>query len=167
MKKILYPTQSQVPAIFGNPTGSDGNSSPVWEAKNLVYIRPPFKMAMGDIPITRIRIHKLVADSLLEVLNEIWDKCSKDQNIINLHHYNIFSGSFNYRSKRGKSSLSMHAYGVAIDFDAPHNGMGDITPGFLPDSIIVKAFEEHGWTWGGRWSGRSIDGMHFQYPRVD
>jgi hypothetical protein len=33
---------------------------------------------------------------------------------------------------------------------------------FQDSSLIVQAFEAEGWVWGGRWSGRSIDAMHFQ-----
>lgn len=48
----------------------------------------------------------------------------------------------------------------AIDLNPETNGMGrdgDMAPG------IVKVFESHGFTWGGRWSGRSKDPMHFQF----
>jgi hypothetical protein len=54
---------------------------------------------------------------------------------------------------------------VAIDFDAPENQMNDTTPLFKKDSIIVMAFEDAGWTWGGNWS-KGVDAMHFQYPTV-
>jgi hypothetical protein len=159
-------TQAECIQYLGNPTGADGNANPAWESENLGFLIPPYKMKMGDIKITRIKFHKKLIPSLAEVLNEIWEKCGKDQRIIEEYNYHIFSGSYNYRPKRGGRSLSMHAFGAAIDFDAPNNAMGDSTPEFLPDSIIVKAFENHGWTWGGRWSGRGVDGMHFEYPRV-
>ena len=160
-----HPTQSQCLQIYGNPVGYDGNASPQWEAKNLVYVVPPYEMYMGSIRIRKIKVHKKVAESLQGVLNDIWEKCGKDQNVINKYKYNVFSGAYNFRNKRGAASLSMHAFGVAIDFDAPDNQMNDTTPLFKKDSIIVTAFESAGWTWGGSWSS-GIDAMHFQYPTV-
>jgi hypothetical protein len=35
-------------------------------------------------------------------------------------------------------------------------------PGRMPESI-VQTFRDFGFTWGGDWSGRSRDPMHFQY----
>jgi hypothetical protein len=70
---------------------------------------------------------------------------------------------------RGGSSLSTHAFGVAIDIAAPWNALGK-KPGynkhsFTEKSLIVQAFEAEGWVWGGRWERRP-DGMHFQAARI-
>lgn len=159
-------TQQQLKQVLGDPTGKDGDASATWESNNLVYITPPFKMKMGDIPITRIRVHKLVAKSLMEVLNELWDKCNKSQAEIDRLHISRFSGAYNYRLKRGGSSLSLHAFGAAIDIDASNNAMGMIKSFFKVDNLIVKTFEKHGWTWGGRWSRK--DSMHFEKcPKIN
>lgn len=161
----MIPKQSECDAFYGNPRGNDGNASSSWESKNLIYIVSPYQLWMGDIKINRIKIHKKCADSLIRVMSDIWQQCGKDYEKIKALNYHVFSGAYNYRLKRGHSSLSMHAYGCAIDFDAPHNQMGNHSPAFHADSIIVKAFEKEGWTWGGRWVN-STDGMHFQYADV-
>jgi hypothetical protein len=54
---------------------------------------------------------------------------------------------------------SQHAYGAAIDIDAPANGYGDTTPAM--DPRVVEVFERHGFLWGGDFL--IPDGMHFEY----
>jgi hypothetical protein len=54
---------------------------------------------------------------------------------------------------------SQHAYGAAIDIDAPANAYGDTTPAM--DPRVVEVFERWGFIWGGRFL--IPDGMHFEY----
>jgi hypothetical protein len=54
---------------------------------------------------------------------------------------------------------SQHAYGAAIDIDAPTNAMGDTTPAM--DPRVVEVFERWGFNWGGDFV--ITDGMHFEY----
>jgi len=60
----------------------------------------------------------------------------------------------------------MHSYGCAIDLDAPRNFFHEQHPHFSDIPQVVDAFKNEGWVWGGDWSGRSKDGMHFQAARV-
>src|SRR4249919_2164313 len=53
---------------------------------------------------------------------------------------------------------SQHAYGAAIDINAPENPYG-ATP--TMDPRIVQIFERHGFLWGGDFL--IPDGMHFEY----
>ena len=152
-----WPKQSECAKRFGNPF------EPGWAAKNIVRVTPPFPMAMGDIPIPSIQINKIAADSLSRVLTRIWDLCDHDIGKVKAGHCDCFSGSFALRNMRGLGQVSMHAYALAIDLDAPHNPLG-AAPGrtfYTPDSVVVKAFKAEGWIWGGDWSGRR-DAMHFQ-----
>jgi hypothetical protein len=55
----------------------------------------------------------------------------------------------------------MHAWGLAIDFNARDNGYGVIPK---MDLRIVEIFEKWGFSWGGWWS--VPDGMHFELERV-
>ena len=71
--------------------------------------------------------------------------------------FNTFDGVLNKRRKRGGSSLSTHAFAVAVDFDASLNPMG-AKPKMAPE--IVALWKRSGFFWGGEW--RSPDGMHFQ-----
>ena len=66
--------------------------------------------------------------------------------------------------------LSMHSWGIAIDFDPQHNRMGG-TDGAThgPSKLrkhprFIEVFKEAGWTWGGDF--RMKDDMHFQRARI-
>ena len=161
-----WPLQSQCDAFYGNPRGRNGQASGQWEKANLVRIAPPFKMQFAGKPVTSISVNKKCAESLGRVFAAIWEASGHDQKKIDEWGVSVFSGSYNYRLKRGGNSLSMHSYGCAIDLDAPRNGFHDLHPHFADIPQVVNAFKAEGWTWGGDWAGRSKDGMHFQAARV-
>jgi hypothetical protein len=94
------------------------------------------------------------------------------------------TSAFNDRKVLGTASVSMHAYGVAIDINpvqnpylerirgvltiAPKSGAGYVArkplrPGMAES--IVSVFARHGFsTWGGRWHS-AADYQHFQIDR--
>jgi hypothetical protein len=57
--------------------------------------------------------------------------------------------------------LSMHAWGLAIDFNSRDNALG-ATPQM--DPRVVEVFKRWGFDWGGDW--RRPDGMHFELARI-
>ncbi len=85
--------------------------------------------------------------------------------------------SFNYRVKVGKTELSAHATGRALDINPLQNpyisGALSLPPDarydpnapgtLLPDGIAVGFLESRGWTWGGRWTTLQ-DFHHFEKP---
>lgn len=171
-----WPKQRECDAFYGNPRGRSGAVvSPSWYKANIVMVdKLPFRMHMGAIPITRIAMHRKCAGATREWLDIVWKNAGRDQRTIDLWGMSVFSGSFNYRPMRGGEALSMHAYGCAIDFDAPRNGLGDRTPNFARwRKEIVTPFLKLGGVWGGDWDGdgdsldeRRCDGMHFQFARL-
>ena len=78
----------------------------------------------------------------------------------------------------GPPQWSVHAYGEAIDVNdvqnpyvdgsavippagAAYEDRSDVRPGMaVPGAILVEAFAEVGWQWGGRWT-QSPDYQHF------
>lgn len=72
-----------------------------------------------------------------------------------------WDGCFNIRKKRGRRSLSLHSFGIAIDVNAAWNGFGKI-PTLSPE--FVKCFLDAGFDWGGYW--KRPDGMHFQLAKL-
>lgn len=85
-------------------------------------------------------------------------------------HAAHISGTFSFRPIAGTERKSAHAYGIAIDV-APE--LSDYWRWREPRAdpprsyrnrmplAIVRAFEAHGFIWGGRWS--HYDTMHFEY----
>lgn len=63
--------------------------------------------------------------------------------------------------KGGSMRWSMHAYGLAEDWNAGSNAYGE-EPAMAPE--VVGCFAESGFEWGGLWS--TPDGMHFQLPWI-
>jgi hypothetical protein len=70
-----------------------------------------------------------------------------------------YAGCYAPRRIPSSGSLSLHAYGLAVDLNASRNGQyrrGD------QDPRLVRAMERHGFTWGGRWP-TAPDPMHFEW----
>lgn len=89
-------------------------------------------------------------------------------------------GTFNWRKIAGTQRLSMHAFGIAIDFKLPGSlgrywrwDLGRLNHGhkqngypleILQDKAwnhVVNIFESHGFIWGGKWW--HYDSIHFEY----
>jgi hypothetical protein len=75
------------------------------------------------------------------------------------------SGTFNWRSIAGTDRLSAHAFGIAIDLNADAadywRWSDDRAWRHALPPEVVRAFEEEGFIWGGRWY--HFDTMHFEY----
>lgn len=77
------------------------------------------------------------------------------------------TGAYCYRTIAGSRTLSLHSFGIAIDVNWSDNpmlrGHKPLTSGDTNikirtyDSPVVRAFQNHGWGWGGRYG----DYMHF------
>lgn len=169
---LNWPTQRGCDEFYGNPRGVGGAVvSQKWYAENIVFVKPLWKMSMGEINITRIPFHKKAAPVLEAIFDEILQTRGLAE--IKTAGLDLFGGSFNYRPMRGGTALSMHAYGCAIDFDPARNGLGDKTPYLFKFPSIRAIFAKYGAVWGGDWNGngdtldeRRCDGMHFQFARL-
>lgn len=153
----MWPSQSNVSSFYGKPDGTA-----TWEAANLVSIIPPFRVTYDGKPVRSIRIHRKCAASLRRVYASIWEAYDHDQTALDETGFTKFGGSYNFRKKRGGNSLSMHSYGCAVDHDPAANAMGNPSPSFATHPLILAAFAREGWEWGGDWTGKSRDGMHWQ-----
>ena len=132
-----------------------------WAARSLITVDAPAPMFYGADPVRRIYCHRAIADELLETFHEViaaglWRVIQN------------YSGCYVFRLKRNGTRLSMHSFGAAIDFDAPHNMMGTALErttigGTKEGREVVDIFEARGWTWGGRFP--TPDAMHFQWAK--
>ncbi|HZP87971.1 MAG TPA: M15 family metallopeptidase [Burkholderiales bacterium] len=136
---------------------ADGDRpDPKWEAQFMVSAQMPFAMPLDWAPAqttSKIRCHKLIAPLLQAVFAEIVAQSLQGS-------VKTYGGGYCWRMKRGQAKPSTHSWGIAVDLNARTNAMG--TAGDM-DPKLVTLFERYGFTWGGRWSGRCKDPMHFQY----
>ena len=118
------------------------------------------RMFDAEFPIEQMRVTRL---------DEVDDHPTGDYNE---------TGSFVCRPAVGSDNWSMHAYGLAIDVNPFHNPYlkGDLVIPELASTytdreevrrgmifagdVVVEAFAEIGWEWGGNWNTLK-DWMHF------
>ena len=153
-------TWSEWLEVYGDPRGAEGRPDERWMRDNLISVLSPFPWRLSwdlDIVVNYLQVHRKVAESLLDALEEMWDVQGED---ILTRDENRWGGCFNYRSKRGIEALSTHAFGAAMDIN-PHVAPF-LAEGHQPQ-YIVDAFVKRGWTWGGSWERR--DDMHLQAGR--
>lgn len=155
-----WPLQRDCISFYGDPR------RPGWLHDNTIDVQCPWWLRIGNVTTQHILIHKKCAASLARVLNNVWTAVGQDGAKIAAMHYDRFSGSYAMRVMRGGSSLSMHAFAAAIDWDADENQQHSMKHLFQDDSLLIVKFKEEGWIWGGDWTPGSIDSMHVQAARV-
>ena len=134
----------------------------------------------------QIIVNKKVTADIVEIFNVIREIRFPVEKVVPMVEYNWSdeksmrdnnTSSFNYRFLSGSKLLSMHASGLAVDINPKQNPYvknGSHSPAgskyeleehgtICPDSEIVKAFKERGWSWGGEWKSLK-DYQHFQKP---
>lgn len=144
--------QSQVQAIFGSPEGSPFPENYLRTldlseyADALAHVTDYEGNAWGHKIYTNYVMH----DPLRRAFGLLVGRGLAGE-------LQTYDGSFNIRRSKGGGIMSMHSWGLAVDFNAGQNPYG-APPSFSVD--FVKCFAESGFEWGGLWS--TPDGMHFQ-----
>jgi LysM repeat protein len=134
----------------------DGTLKSSWEKNFLTRTRLPFSMPLSWEPksrVLRLYCHKKLKNIFPAVFAEIQKQGLKKE-------IRAFGGCYNYRPKRTSGKLSTHCWGIGIDLNPETNAQGttgDMHPG------VVAIFRQFGFKWGGDWTGKSKDPMHFQY----
>jgi hypothetical protein len=170
----------EVIRIFGDPRNADGTLNESWEEENIRRVPPPPKWQLffqddhqGPVRVNGIRMHRLVADAFVAVLDELFERAREQKGNTNndetvrefLHQKRLdqHSGGFNFRSKVGARGISMHSFGIAIDWDADHNPQekrGEPLKTTFPDWWF-QTWNKHGWVDGRNFPKR--DPMHVQF----
>jgi len=141
--------QASMKAFYGVPGDED----------NLVVLTFPFPMFYDGRRVLTTRCHRRVKDSLLQVLTAIGQRVGDDQEV--MEEAEDYGGVFNFRNKKGGTTLSMHAWGAAIDLDADDNTFRDSWPMQADMPLeIMEEFAREGWISAGAFWG--YDAMHFQ-----
>ncbi len=149
----------EILAAFGNIYDyitEDGKPSAAWEAEHFSRAKLPFGIPLSwdkSVKVSRLYCNSKLTGIMGDVFSAIEKEGLKKE-------VRTFGGCYNFRGKRSSNKLSTHCWGIAIDLNPETNRMG--TPGDMHQGI-VDVFREFGFTWGGDWSGRSKDPMHFQY----
>lgn len=129
---------------------------------NLVAITFPYPMYYGGQRVTKTRCHKKVAGSLLRILIAIGQRGAGTREI--MEPAEDYGGVYNFRNKRGGTSLSVHAWGAAIDLDVDDNTFKDPWPLVADMPLeIMEEFAKEGWTSAGAFWG--YDSMHMEATR--
>ena len=159
-----------VQAAFGNPANGDGTLNQAWAAANIRRVAPPdgwhlyYQQTQSHlVSVSAISMHGLVEPMFLAAMRDIWQAArqqlnpaaSDDAVRVWLHQQrlDITGGGFNFRHITGGATLSMHAFGIAIDWDPLHNPRGNPLRRTLPD-WWYQIWANQGWS----------DGRHFNTP---
>jgi len=145
--------ESKVIAFYGQP------------GSNLVTVEVPYTLRLDwdlSVRAQRVTCHKKVAESVQRVLQRVLDHYG-EQGITDLR-LDRYGGCYNNRVMRGGTRLSMHAWGIALDFDPSRNRLewGRDRAAFAKPEYDFwwQTWEQEGWTSLGR--RRNFDWMHVQ-----
>lgn len=177
--------RSEVEQMFGHPARANGTLDLGWEHQNITTVAPPagwrlyYQNDDGTLLSTHgIRMHVLLKDSFQEVMTEIWNYARREVKKAEgfgkttaeyddltrawLHERRLdeHNGGYNFRPVTGGTGLSLHSYGIAIDWDAKNNPRRNPVTRTLPD-WWYEIWKEHGWI-DGRHFG-TADPMHVQF----
>lgn len=158
-------TTREAVALYGDPGTKRSTPDPDWVKRSIVTVRD-----LPGIPSRwYFQVHRDIEPLLREALAAA--KAAAPDHEIDR------AASFVFRHQRHdpRLPLSLHSWGIAVDFDPDRNSARtfrgkapepwsaewrEIWPHGLPQAF-VEALEEHGFDWGGRWRGY-VDPMHFQ-----
>jgi hypothetical protein len=127
----------------GPGVGFDQDAS--WQAEHLVTVELPI--------IGSARCHRTVVDALAGALDEL-----ASANLAGLVDPDGFAGCWNPRTIHSGTSVSRHAWGVAIDLNFGDNPTGLAS---VQDRRLVQIFVRWGFTEGSGWL--VPDAGHFEY----
>ncbi|MHA2065691.1 MAG: M15 family metallopeptidase, partial [Candidatus Thorarchaeota archaeon] len=134
-------------ANFGGSSGWTGGKTQQEVERNLVSITSPSG--------AKFKVNKTVAGNFASFIEELEDVVGYPINAES-------SAGYHWRKKRGKSSLSQHSYGNAIDINWNENKAfwgGEDVISKIPNIDDIAA--KHGLVWGGSWKNK--DTMQFEY----
>lgn len=182
--------------IQGDSDTSAGSSEEVTPAityEDLSYLHILHYDFAGNPAEGELICNNAIAQDLVEIFYQLY---INEYQIEKVHLIDEYDGDdiasmednntscFNYRVVEGSSSLSKHAYGMALDINPLYNpyvtynadGSEQVSPttaevysdrtSSFPykideNDLCYKLFTEHGFTWGGNWNSCK-DYQHFQ-----
>lgn len=156
----VWPSQSRVregKSCFGRPGCEDA----------LTSIVPPYPLYFEGTQVRSIRVHHLIAKHVQQALREVLEHYGAES----IHRLGLdnYGGSYAYRATTSGRALSMHAWGIALDFAPESNSYSTRSPRATLSSPECNAWweiwEAHGATSLGRRC--NYDWMHLQFASLD
>ena len=155
----LWPTQEDVRSgrsRFGRP----GNEA------LLTNIVPPYPLLYEGKAVRSIRVHEAVALHVQKALREVLEHYGQAE--IHRLGLDLYGGSYAHRNTSTGKALSMHSWGIALDFSPEANAYSTRAPRATlshPDcEVWWQIWEAHGAVSLGRTCG--YDWMHVQFARL-
>jgi hypothetical protein len=133
-----------------------GSLEPRWQVDYLASVALPFPLPLAWNPsksVNRMTCHR----RMVEIFSAAFDQVLASKLQAKIFS---FGGCFAFRQQRTGARLSAHSWGIAIDLNTGTNKQGSV--GNM-DAALVEIFREAGFEWGGEWSGKVRDPMHFQF----
>jgi D-alanyl-D-alanine carboxypeptidase len=121
---------------------------PAWVATHIVTRTVPI--------LGRVTCNRLIFPQLEAALRDV-----VAQGLADTVHPDEYAGCYYPRFIAGTTTLSNHAFGLALDLNVRGNQRG--TVGEM-DRGVVAIFERWGFTWGGDW--KYTDPMHFEMNQL-
>lgn len=178
--------------IFSRMQGKSFGENCTTDIDSLRYVRVLHYGFDGEIHIGELVVSEKIEEDIIAIFKELFDLKYPIEQMVLIDEYNgddtlsmeaNNTSSFNFRVVDGTSTLSKHAYGLAIDINplynpyvktindevivAPENGREyvnrslDCNYYIRRDDAIYTAFISRGFTWGGDWNSAK-DYQHFQ-----
>lgn len=126
-----------------------------------------------------VNMHRQVGKILDRVEAKVWRLAKTDREVSDFLKSLSRCYGYNWRQIRDSPTRSFHSYGIAVDILPKNWGSKIVYWGYekqkgnknwmliplkarwMPPAAVIKAFEDEGFIWGGRWA--IWDNMHFEY----
>lgn len=182
------------PEIINRITGNSFHANDVINYDDLRYVQVRHYDFNGEVQTGELIVNQAIADDVTNIFHELYLEQYPIEKMVLIDNYggdddlsmaDNNTSAFNFRVISGTSSLSNHAYGMAIDINPrinpwvtswgvfPANGVeyaqrnpescsGEHCDLMIQSGdVIYRIFAKYGFTWGGSWSD-SKDYQHFE-----
>lgn len=126
----------------------------------------------------RVSVHEKIVPALKRVETRLYELAAKDESVRAFIASISSIEGYNWREIADSPSRSNHSWGIAVDILPKNWGKKNIywnwirywndkwmlislDRRWMPPLAVVKAFEDEGFIWGGKWL--LWDNMHFEY----
>lgn len=180
--------------VFARMAGRSFGPDCTIAREELRYVRVLHVDASGGTLVGELVVHRNVAADIIDIFEQLYEASYPVHKMHLVDDYDADDDAscaddntscFNYRVVAGTSTLSNHAYGLAIDISPFENPYCIPSEGFVAPAaagryadrsldepymihrgdLCYQLFVDHGWEWGGDWDSPK-DYQHFEKPNA-